>query len=231
MPIYVPGKVVLRKDYIPLDASYSSVSLLLHGDGPNGSTTITDSSLTPKTTTSQSNVSVSNTQSKFGGTSLACNELSSIRYSGFAALGANDWTVELFAYRTSGTNNRSLFDTRNSDGNSEGLLVYLSGGVVTVFWSGGNRLTGTTLTLNQWVHIALTKSGSSVRLFQDGVLQTTTTTAFTGTSTDTRITSVFNAGGWGFDGFIDDLRITKGVARYTANFTPPTEPFPDRTDG
>ena len=211
----------------PTDPFRSQVSLLLHGDGANGSTTITDSSPSPKTTTAQSNVSLSSTQSKFGGTSIACSDTSSIRYSDFEALGAGDWTAELFAYRTAGTDFLSLLDTRNSDTNSEGLLVYLSSSNVTVYWSGNIRLTGTPLALNQWVHIALTKSGSTVRLFQNGTLQATTTQAFAGTSTSTRITSVFNTPNWGFFGFIDEVRITKGVARYTANFTPPTAPFPD----
>jgi hypothetical protein len=219
--------VITGSEKTPVDLNRSQVSLLLHGDGTSGSTTITDSSPTLKTPTVVANAQISTAQSKFGGSSILCSIVSSIQYAGFQALGPSDWTIEFFAYRTSGDGVRALLDTRNSDSNSQGLLIYLAAANITVFWSGANRLAGTTLTLNQWQHVAVTKSGNNVRLFQDGALQATTTQPFDGTSATTRITSVFNIGSWGFDGYLDEYRITKGVARYTANFTPPTAAFPD----
>jgi hypothetical protein len=55
---------------VPVDPQFGSVSLLLHGDGTNGSTTITDNSPTPKTVTAVGNAQISTAQSKFGGASI-----------------------------------------------------------------------------------------------------------------------------------------------------------------
>jgi hypothetical protein len=93
-------------------------------------------------------------------------------------------------------------------------------------------LSGTsTLTNNTWYHFAACRSGSTLKLFVDGVEE------YSGTdTTDYTSSASFNAGDrqdldpfgqYPLDGYIDDLRITKGVARYTANFTPPTAAFPD----
>ena len=79
-----------------------------------------------------------------------------------------------------------------------------------------------------WHHIAVTRSGTTVRGFVDGVQigsSATVSTSFTARKTI--------AGGQFRDnsfiqGYIDDLRVTKGVARYTANFTPPTAAFPNK---
>jgi hypothetical protein len=83
--------------------------------------------------------------------------------------------------------------------------------------------------LNQWNHVALVRSGSNLYVFVNGtsVLSTTnsadinqTTDTYIGAQTHEKTTVPFI-------GFIDDLRITKGVARYTTTFTPPTKAFPD----
>jgi hypothetical protein len=72
MPIYTPGKVTLAKGQpVPVDLQgFGSVSLLLHGNGTNGSTTITDNSPSPKTVTAVGNAQISTAQSKFGGASM-----------------------------------------------------------------------------------------------------------------------------------------------------------------
>ena len=79
----------------------------------------------------------------------------------------------------------------------------------------------------KWTHFAYTKDGNTNKLFIDGILAQTTTKATKGyplskiiIGKEQATTSV------SFTGYVDELRITKGVARYTANFTPPDAPFP-----
>lgn len=80
-----------------------------------------------------------------------------------------------------------------------------------------------------WTHIALCRSGSSTRLFLDGVQTGSTytdTNNYLGPANRPVIgASGLSLGGSALNGYIDDLRITK-FARYTANFTPPTAAFP-----
>jgi len=88
----------------------------------------------------------------------------------------------------------------------------------------------TTITQNAWHHIAVTRSGSSVYLFLDGtqVGSTGTSSTIWGSTTEGVLvgrlwsgTSYLND----FPGYISNLRIVKGTAIYTANFTPPTSPL------
>ena len=85
-----------------------------------------------------------------------------------------------------------------------------------------------------WQHIAVVRSGfgaNNLVVYVNGVNQgqATNSTAFVGLAANGFALGAEYAGSFfpSFNGYIDDLRITKGVARYTANFTPPTLPFPD----
>ena len=78
----------------------------------------------------------------------------------------------------------------------------------------------TTASVSTWYHVAYVRSGTSFNLYVNGILESTVTNS-----------DSFNFSGWTigrgyydnqFNGYIDDFRITKGVARYTAPFTPPT---------
>jgi hypothetical protein len=88
-----------------------------------------------------------------------------------------------------------------------------------------------TISDSAWHHVAVTRSGSSLRIFIDGT-QTGTTNTTLGTASidnaiaDYRVGSTTD-GALNFNGYIDDLRITKGVARYTSSFTAPTAAFPN----
>jgi hypothetical protein len=93
-------------------------------------------------------------------------------------------------------------------------------------WQISNHDTGRDVSLNTWQHLALVRNGSSINLYQDGVAGTSTTISqAVGTSGATSIGAGAADGSQAIDGYIDDLRITKGVARYTANFTPPTSTY------
>jgi hypothetical protein len=87
---------------------------------------------------------------------------------------------------------------------------------------------GTKPSLNTWTHIAITRSGSTLRMFYDGVQVQSATTSYSFTGF-THIGGYPGAGtNYTYNGYMDDLRITNGYARYTANFTPPTTALPTK---
>jgi hypothetical protein len=139
-----------------------------------------------------------------------------------------DWTIECWVYVTSTTGNQRIIS--QSDSNYE-FAFYMASGALTAysFQSAGTQnfaISMGTLVVNQWYHIAATRSGSTIRAFVNGSQVGSAT--FSGTI-DTR------TGGWkigssytgteNFSGYITDSRIVKGTAVYTAAFTPPTAPL------
>jgi hypothetical protein len=228
---------------------YTNTVLLLHGDGTNGSTNIVDSSKvagSPKTVTAVGNAQISTAiANQFGNTTgviafdgtgdylTAANNASLnfdsgdftvecwVYLAGLQALnGENQRTCTLVAYGTNGTSVAGYQLTVNTTTNQ---LQFYNTGVSTASF---------TWSLNTWYHVAYTRSSSTNRLFVDGQSLTLTTNTFVPaqSASDTlRIGAERKYSGYNNDlnGYIDDLRITKGVARYTSNFTPPTLPFPD----
>lgn len=210
-----------------IDPSFANVSLLLHMNGTNGSTTFTDSSVTPKTVT-PSSTEISTTQSKFGGASASFTggHLAISDSSGFG-FGTGDFTVEFWLYYTGG--NGYVFFWNNNPG----FGLYIGYGLNNNtkqpwLWDGGNVLTtSTAVTDNAWQHHAVVRSGGDISIYLDGTLLNSG--AFTndlGTSRPFRIGDN-GQGSQATSGYIDEFRVTKGVARYTSAFDPPTAPFQD----
>jgi hypothetical protein len=154
-------------------------------------------------------------------------------------MGSSDFTIEAWVYTGSTSQQVIIGANRNVDGIGAWMfnINHPGFGKVRFFciYSGSTVLdynVGTgTISDSAWHHIAVTRSGSSVRIFIDGT-QTGTTNTTLGTASindaiaDYRVgSSTDNA--LNFNGYIDDLRVTKGYARYTANFTPPTAAFPN----
>jgi hypothetical protein len=216
------------------DPDFASVSLLLHMDGTNGSTTFTDSSSNGLTVTANGNTQVSTTTPKWGTGSASFDgntdwlSLTPATLLQFPA----DFTLEGWFYLNStaqmaGGSSSSDSNTlafRFNENQAGNLGFSLNG--TTVFSS-----TAAGITTSTWQHVAISRSGTNTRMFVDGVQKGSTNTSWSGTfRMDIIGTFFFNGNryaGYDFDGKIDDLRITKGVARYTANFTAPTAPFPD----
>lgn len=225
------------------DASYPSVSLLLHCDGTNGSTTFTDNSPTPKTVTANGGAQISTAQSKFGGASAlfdGAGDYLSIAYSSALSLISGDFAVEAWIYLTTLTaGSQTIFDKDGVSGASysQYVLFITSGGKLAAFLGNGNgtsptgtTYTGTTtVTLNAWHHVALVKTGSTCKGFLDGGQEWSGSagTMYEGSKALLIGYSAGQPSAAYFNGYIDDLRITKGVARYTGNFTPPAAAFLD----
>jgi hypothetical protein len=150
--------------------------------------------------------------------------------------GTGDFTIELWAYPISqgghgNSNNDCLIDFRPATGGGAYGTLYIFNSGTGVYWyaNTGNRITGGAISNSVWTHIAICRSAGSTRLFLNGVQSGSTYTDSTNYLVSPIMIGEFNDGGGAgnFNGYIDDLRITKGVARYTAAFTPPTVAFSD----
>ena len=235
-PIYVPGKVVLKKDYIPVDPDFNSVSLLLHGNA-DGSGNILDSSPSPKTVSKFGNAasatppSYPNSNSAFGN-AIAFDgngDYLTIPASADFSFGTENFTVEFWYYHLGGTD-KGLF--ANNSGSSVGVnfLVGASGPFrIYNGTSGGNVADfSASPTLNTWQHVAVVRQSGTVTLYVNGAASGTANWAGVNAGNVATFSVGAAYGNARFaNGYIDEFRVTKNIARYTSNFTPPTAPFPD----
>lgn len=216
------------------DEHFDNVALLLDGDGTNGQTTFTDKSNSPLTVTAFDNAQVDTSVKKFGTGSIkfdgASDYLTVEGSTGVGAFGTDDFTLEMWIYATA-ANNDSIFENRPSGANAATGFTLVAFNSSTInFWSGGgNRISATGLTwLNGWHHLAITRESGTTTLWFDGESKGTTTYSalmnmtdtsdviigagrYSGTTTITSTSSVF--------AYMDEIRITKGVARYSADFS------------
>jgi len=147
---------------------------------------------------------------------------------GTAIMGTSDFTIELWVYHTAGGAWAGYY--YQGEGGSGGGLNFRKNNlnqlslshdaVVDVF------TTTATVPINQWVHIALTRSSGTIKSFINGVVASTTTyaTSFTGSAGTQTIGSI-TSGAYLLVGYISNFRVVKGTAVYTAAFTPPTTPL------
>lgn len=223
-----------------VDADFDKVALLLHCDGVNGSTTFTDNSPGSKIVTAYGGARISTQQSKWGGASAKFEGGAYLDVSDSAdfALEA-DFTIEMWVWTDPATGAWiRLVENEAYDVTGGWHLSYNGGdqpGARRIGWQvalnggGGPRIdSDAALPTGQFVHLAVTRLGGIVRMFVNGAVQLNTlSTAEVYTSKKLRIGAAQGSPVNYFVGYIDDIRITKGVARYTADFTPPTEAFPD----
>ena len=220
---------------VPLDPSRSNVSLLLHGNGTNGSTTITDNSPSPKTVTAVGNAQISTAiVNQFGSsTGVIAFDGTGDRLSTniISVIGTDDFTIEGWIYVNNLSSLRS-FVCLGDDIAANGLLIAItSSGRLGVYGQNLALLIGTTQTISAstWAHVACTRASGAMRIFVNGAQDGNVVNTRTYSDTALLVGAELYGGivSAELNGYIDDLRITKGVARYTASFTPPTAPFPD----
>ena len=225
------------------DPYYSAVSLLLHFNGANGSTTFTDSSSNNLTVTAVGTGQISTAQSKFGGASGlfgSGGNYATVPSSSLFDFGAGDFTIEFWYYTSQlNTQQQLLVRAANQAGSlSPWLIVREADNIIRWSWTSSgttwvldNVGGSTTLSANTWNHIAVTRTNGTFRIFINGVLD------YTNSSSTASIQAggdVLAIGRWpkyaNSNGpyYIDDLRISAGISRYTANFTVPSAPYPDR---
>ena len=207
--------------------------LLLHMDGTDDAQVFTDSSATPHTITANGNVKTEDTEKKFGVTSAyfdGTDDWLSVPDHADWDFNSGDFTIDFWLYPTAWGNH---FIGQRVDADNR-WSIYDSGdgklGIVQILATAVkfNILTADVdMTLNTWQHIAVVRDGNNFHLFVDGTLEDTGVDADDMPNFATDLT-IGRAGGAGLiytTGYIDELRISKGIARWTANFTPPTKAY------
>jgi hypothetical protein len=145
------------------------------------------------------------------------------------AFGSGDFTVECWAYTNSLAASVPII-CFGDDAASNGLLLYITtSGRIAIYGNNALLASGTTqlVTTGSWFHLAMSRSGTSLRLFVNGINDGTATNS-TSFSSSVLIGAELFTGSIGAQlfGYLDDFRITKGVARYLSNFTPPQVALP-----
>lgn len=231
------GGLVIPRARGASDPFFSSVECLLHFDGSDGSTTFTDSSKNNLTILWAGNAQIDTAHSKFGGASCLLDNASYIYNDAHATAFdlPGDFTIEFFIRPAAQTGSQpyGIVDFRTSNGGHEPVFFRGSDNRVHFWIADGDRAIGPVMTNGQWYHVAMTRSGSTVRFFFDGVQQGSNFSNSTAFSNGRLTIGVFvndrsTSTNFHFSGHIDEFRYTKGVARYTSNFSVPTQPFPNR---
>jgi hypothetical protein len=229
------------------DPYWDQTVSLLHFNGSDASTTFTDES--GKTWTVNGNAQIDTAQSKFGGASGLFDgngDYLSVGADSDFDFGTGDFTIECWLRRNSFTQHyqgilASGFKSYASGANT--FLAFGNNSAVNVNHrqrvalggydldqAGANILTAQ-LSLNVWYHVAATRAGNTLRVFLNGNLEAQSTYAGAlnfNVNDETRIGSNRWDGSNGYlNGWLDDLRVTKGAARYTRSFVPRGSPYPD----
>lgn len=225
------------------DPNLSSVTLLLDFQGKNGSTTLRD--YTGKASSVEGNAQISNARSRYGESSGLFDgnndAWSFADHTDLDLSGAIDYTVEVSVYlATNSGGNQIVLNKGGRFGVSYASWALFADSTNVLKWqmgSGGASstsqiVTGPTITTGAWYDLAVVKSGSNILVFSNGALHSTTaiTTGITNGTTGLWLgdyrDNTSAADCW--NGSFGALRITKGVARYTASYAPHRTPFPQR---
>ena len=216
--------------------------LMLHMEQANGSTAPVDTSIVVKTATTTGTSTISTADSKFGAASLKIANLNTVTANGAAVtnhtdfnFAAGDFTIEMWCKLTAlpTSTNTILFTYQGGVGATQfwvlpgGLFSY---SVVGTQGSSGAGSIGT-FPLNVWTHVAVVRAGTNTACLINGVF-------VAGLAIPTPATNLVNSGNnfllgcdvsssdrtW--NGYIDEVRVTKGIARYGVNEPAPTAVFP-----
>lgn len=233
------GGMIRSKGFTLIASSLTGIDsftkLMLHGNGTDASTTITDSSSSPHTMTAVGDAQIDTAQSKFGGASIlfdGTGDYVTTPDSDDFSFGTGDFTIDFWirfnstaACRFCGQDNGGTtywyIEKQSNAGGNKLSLLFVSAGVtiasyvMTSAWS--DFATGT------WFHLAFVRTTTTARIFINGTSQSLTAATTFGTGNVGNAAAVFELGRLTSDlvnGWIDEFRISKGVARWTANFTP-----------
>jgi hypothetical protein len=219
----------------PTDADFENTVLLLHGDGTNGAqnNTFIDSSTNNFTITRNGNTTqgtfspFSKPDGRWGNFFDGTGDYLSVAYNSALSITSGDFCVETWLYRTTSGVEQYLCSQRTGAPSNSGWEWRINAtNLCQFFFVGGSSITSvSTIPVNSWTHLAVTRDSNTVRLFINGALDTSETFSNGTASTVNPFIGNGTTGGGLFTGYISNLRLVKGSAVYTSAFTPSTTPL------
>ena len=228
----VTNTAVYTSSFTPPTAPVTAISgTSLLTNFTNGG--ITDSAMITNLET-VGDAKISTTQSKFGGSSMAFDgsgdylaEPTNVNF----GYGTGNFTIEFWLYLNA-TSAQSIVSNLTTASSVNPHIYYSPTNGITYYVASVDRIIGGALSTSTWYHIALSRSSTSTKLFVNGtqVGSTYTDSNNYGTTAPLAVATYWESGTPStvntLNGYIDDLRVTKGYARYTTTFTPPTAALP-----
>lgn len=224
MPIAAQRRKTL--DHGLFDPHFASVSLLLTGEGNDGSTFFLDRSRWQHTFTVNGDAQIKTDVKLFEGSSYYSggngnwiNAASSSAF-GFAN---RDFTVEGWFYAPSpSAGNKVVIDFRSS----QAYVFGFNAGVTPYYWDGSDKFSSESFSASTWNHVAWVRRSGNMHMYLNGLSVFTPTSSSINSSTASVRIGTDQSGNFAQPIYISNLRITNGVARYVTNFSPPQRPFP-----
>lgn len=213
------------------DPNFASVVLLLKGETANGSTPV-DSSSIARTLTQTGGALVSTAQAKYGAGSINFPSPSTLQAANSSDFffGTGDFTIEYWLYLTgTGTQAIGAYANGSATNANYSFQVTVDGTIRIALYSGGTAYTAQagTPSTNTWQHVAHVRSSGTLKSYLGGVGGSAVSANVNVNNPASSVFQIGRAQGfYPFAGYIDEYRITKGVGRYTADFTPPAAAFP-----
>jgi hypothetical protein len=214
------------------DTNSASIVLALPMDGTNGGTSFGDQSAvikgsgSAKTVTVNGNSNTSTAQSKFYGSSGLFDGtgdfLGITPTTDFALPG--DFTIEAWMYSALSANNAifsigsytsGLYFRTGEGGDLTKITIFINNSQVALSASGAIKA-------SQWTHVTVVRAGSTVTIYVNGVSVVSGTSSFSIPSDTTYVGRAVHSTGEDMNGYLQDVRVYKGVAKYTSNFNPPS---------
>lgn len=228
--------------------SDSYTVLLLHGNGVDGSTTITDSSIggggsPPKTITVAGGAQIDTAYSKFGGSSILISGAPDYIYVASTDpdihdfnMGTGNFTIDFWVRLNSTSSDSGLFEQYLTHDDKVSFWVETGGWIHFGIVSASSKIIGidpsTQLVEKTWNHIALIRNGNNWYIAINGIIGSPTVASITYPVIDTGFyigksynytpgsETVYFLNGW-----LDEFRVSKGIARWTTNFTVPVSEY------
>jgi hypothetical protein len=227
--------VVKYKTSTPVADPDWRVKLLLHMEGAQGGNVFLDSSPFNKPMVQNNNYNTTLAQKKFGSSSGVPGAGNSYLYpndspgNGDFSFGQEDFTIDLWAWLINSGVAGMFYDGRPGFDGPYPTIYNNTSNIILFHTNGAAQITGPAFTLNTWTHIALVRASSVTRLYvngtQYGVNYPDTNRYMNFYGARPLIGNDGMAATNAFSGYLDEVRVSRGVARWLSNFSPPTAPY------